>query len=157
MDIKTVKLRSWQQAVYDEIEKHMEMRESEVYAGCSDYQINRDLSIITAFPKGSGHSFLANYIAATMPSILVYKDLNHYTQATGNFPVHTQTDALSIFEIFYALHKPDVRVPNPEYMEIRQRMQSKRVTVVDNFMSLPQGIKDFLYESSSGIIIMLGH
>jgi hypothetical protein len=155
--IETVALHGWQQNIIDCIEKHDELRDSEQYQGLSDYSVNRSLGIVAAFPRGSGHTFLANYIASVYPSVLLYNKMGDYIDVTKTFPLHNNTDTISTFEIYYALHKPDLRTPSPEYLDIRARFQQKKVVVVDKGLSLPDDVKHFLYDAAQGIVIFLGH
>jgi hypothetical protein len=155
--LSEVKLHPWQKSVIDAIEGHEDLRESEQYQGVSDYAINSNLGIVLSMPKGSGHTFLCNYIAAKYPTMLVYSKMKHYVELAQRFSLHQDTDTISLFEIYYALHKPGLQVPSVEYMDIKRRFEGKRVCVVDNGLSLSDELKTFLYNVSQGIVILLGH
>lgn len=155
--IEEVKLSGWQQNIVDAIETHDESRDSEQYQGLSDYSVNRSLGVVVAYPRQSGHTFLANYIAAKYPSVLIYRKMEDFKHMTARFQLHAGTDTLSMFEIYYALHKPDLMQPTPEFMELSKRFDGKRVIILDNGMSAPEDVKNFLYQVAQGIVIILGH
>lgn len=150
-------LYGWQQNVIDCIEKHTEQRESEQYQGLSDYSVNRSLGLTVAYPRKSGHTYLVNYIASLYPCVLVYNKMSDYMDLIKNFPLHNNTDTLSTFEIYYALHKPDLRTPSPDYLDLRARFQNKKVVICDQGLSVPVEVRDFLFDVSQGIVIFLGH
>lgn len=152
-----VTLQGWQKNIIDAIENHEDARESEQYQGLADYSVNRSLGIVAAYPRGSGHTFLANYIASVYPTALIYNKMGDYIDVTKTFPLHPDTDTISTFEIYYALHKPDLRLPNPDYLDLRNRFQQKRVVVVDKGLAVHDDIKHFLYDVAQGIVIILGH
>lgn len=155
-DKKTVTLKGWQQDIIDEIESHDEKRDSQVCQGMADLSLNRSLSVNVAMPRGSGHTFLANYIASVYPSALVYGKMNHYKEVTAKFPLNSNTETFSIYEIFYGMYKQDHQ-PAADLMEIRKKFEDKRVVVVDRAMGVSDDIKNFIYDSARCIVVMLGH
>jgi len=152
-----VTLLGWQQEVIDAIEKHESIRESEPYQGLPEYTVNKHLSVYVRFPRGSGHTFLANFIAHKYPCVVVYGKMSHYRQLTDFFPLHAATETVSQYEIFYAIFKPSNIQPSPDFMEVRQKFVGKKVVIVDNASSLSQDLQDFIYNNSEGIVVFLGH
>ena len=156
-NIKTVELYPWQKDVIGFIDKHETERDSEKYAGLSDYVVNRELQISVVLPRGAGHTFLSNYIAAKYPSILIYNKLEHYSGLIGNFEINSGTEVISSFEIYYAMHKPSNHQPSQEISEITKKIQSKKIIIVDNSLSVPTDVKDYLLGATRGAIVFLGH
>ena len=152
-----VTLYGWQKDIINCIENHAEIRDSEQYQGLADYSVNRALGIVVAYPRGSGHTFLANYIASIYPTALIYNKMSDYISVTKTFPLHPATDTISTFEIYYALHKPDLRMPTPDYLDLRSRFQQKQVVVVDKGLAVHDDVKNFLYDVAQGMVIILGH
>jgi hypothetical protein len=150
-------LSIWQKQVIITIDGHEELRDSDQYQGVAEFNINRSLGVSIAMPRGSGHTYLSNFIASKYPSVLVYDTMKHFQQLTSRFPLHTNTDTISKYEIFYGLNKPDVRQPSPEFMAMRERFLNKKVIVVDNALSVSDDIKNFIYSVSNGIVVLLGH
>jgi len=150
-------LKGWQQDIFSLIAEYDERKEEEAYQGLADYTINKSLGVTVAMPKGSGHTFLANYIASLHPTLLIYGKMDHYRKITDLFPLHQDTESLSLYEIFFALYKPGTHQPSPELVEIRKKFENKNAVVLDNSLSIPDDIKNFIYDSSRGMVIMLGH
>lgn len=155
--LQDVKLHGWQQNIVDAIEKHEEARESEQYQGLADYSINRSLGVVVAYPRGSGHTYLCNYLAAKYPSVLIYRNMEDFKTLSSRFQLHAGTDTMSMYEIYYALHKPDLRQPSPEYLALRKRFDNKKLIILDAAMSAPEDVKNFLYQVAQGIVLFLGH
>lgn len=151
------KLLPWQQSVVQQIEKHPEIRDSEAYQGVPEFKINRDLGITVSLPRGSGHSYLANYLAARYPSMLLYHKMDDYKQVTQYFDLHPASETVSVYEIFWALYKPSSHQPSPELADIGKRLKAAHVIVIDNSLSVSEDVKNFVYDTASGIIVMLGH
>lgn len=156
-DLSKVVLFPWQESVMLAIKRYSEMKESDEYQGISDFSLNRELGVRITMPRSAGHTFLANYIGAKLPTMMVYKTLNDYHNLSNTFALHPSTETISSYEIFYALHKPGVHIPNPEVLEIRDRIINKQVVVIDEAMSVSDDVKNFLLEVSPCIVIMLGH
>lgn len=156
LHLDKIQLYPWQQTVVDKINEHDSLRESEQYQGMPDYTINKALGVSIALPKGSGHTLLSNYIAAKIPSIVVYGNMNHYKEIC-KYPLHPDSETISCYEIFYALYKPDVMSPSKEFLELRQRFNNKKVIVIDNAQSTHNEIKEFLFGVAHGPLVCLGH
>lgn len=151
----SLELKNWQKDLIVEIEEHEEKRDSQLCQGMADYALNRQLGINLKMPRGSGHTTFANYIAHKYPSMLIYSSMQHYKSITYNFPLHAGTETVSMYEIFYALYK-NPQHPSSEIMEIRNKIKEKKVVVIDNASSVSEDIKNFIYDSAGGIVIMLG-
>ena len=154
---KTANLRPWQKDVFDQIDLYDDRRDSEMYQGMADFAVNKALSVTIAMPKGSGHTFLANYIANALPTLLVYHTMDHYKAITERFALHSNTETISLYEIFYALYKPGTHQPSLETTQIRKKFEGKKVVVIDNALSVPDDLKNFIYDSARGPVILLGH
>lgn len=152
---KTLPLKGWQNDIIELIEQYEETRDSDQFQGLSDFQLNRQLSATVALPRGSGHTTFANYIASKYPSLLVYGKMDHYKRITGTFALHQDSDTVSIYEIFHAMYKQNGH-PTSDLVELRNKIKSKQVVVIDNALSVSQDMKDFIFDSAGGIIIMLG-
>lgn len=148
-------LRGWQEDVVKEIALHEEKRDSERMQSLSDFAASQALAVTVAMPRASGHTFLANYIASEYPTLLVYGNMHHYKEVTRLFPLHAGTETISLYEIFFAMYK-NGQHPGAELVEIRKKFDGKKVVVVDNGLSLSLDIKSFIYNSSRGIVVILG-
>lgn len=157
MRIDDVDLEGWQEDVIKTIETHDAERENEQWQGVPDYVVNKGTGVTIAFPKGYGHTFLANYIASKYPTLLVYTSMDHYRELSKSFPFHQDTQTVSMHEIFYAVYKPSKAQPTPEFFAIRKKFEGKKVIVVDNALSVSDEIKDLIYNNSPCIVVMLGH
>lgn len=149
------KLKGWQLDVLDAIVAHEELRGQEQYQGVGTYQTNRDLGISISMPQGAGYTALIKVIAENHPTLIVYADSKHY-RANYQDVSWTVSETISMHEIYYALTKPNVHQPCEELAEINDRVLTKKVVVVENANKLPQVVRDYLYNESSGIVIMLG-
>jgi hypothetical protein len=153
----TAPLYGWQSDVVEKIVEHEERRESEQFQGLAEFHVNRQLSTTIIMPSGSGHTYLANYIASKFPSIVVYGDVKHLNEITERFVLHPQSETVSMYEMFYALFKPDVQQPAPELVELNQKFCTKKVVVVDNFLRVPAHVRDYIMGTVRGPIVFLGH
>jgi tRNA A37 threonylcarbamoyladenosine biosynthesis protein TsaE len=153
--LTTLELRNWQKDVLAEIESHEEKRDSQVCQGMAEYALNKQLGVTIKMPRGAGHTTFANFIANKYPTVLVYGKMDHYKLITSSFPLNTGTETISLYEIFYALYK-NPQHPSAEIMDIRNKIKEKKVVVVDNAASVSEDIKNFIYDSAGGIVIMLG-
>jgi hypothetical protein len=77
-----MKLTGWQKDIITEIDGHYALRESQEYQGCPDYLINKATSVTVSFPKKSGHTLFANFLANKYKALVVYGNLNHYLELT---------------------------------------------------------------------------
>ena len=139
------------------VDEHDETREEESYQGVPDWSINRDLSITAIFPRRAGHTYLASYLASTRPTTLVYRDVPHLKELTDKFPLHPESETISMYEIFFALYKPDIQTPSQEMIEMNKRFQCPRLVVVDNYLRIPHQIRDYIFGLAQGPIVLLGH
>lgn len=149
-----VKLRGWQQDIIDEIESHENKRDSEQYQGLPEYVVNKELSISVAFPRKSGHSFLASYIASRYKSALVYGKTDHYKTLLNTFQLNSESSVISHYEIYYTMMKNDNG--STELIKISEMLKSKSVIVIDNAQSVGHEVKDFILASAIGPVVMLG-
>lgn len=150
-------LYGWQEDIISSIEAHGEKKDSEQFQGVPEFTLNRALGVSVAYPRGSGHTFLANYIAGKYPSLLVYTTMDHYRAVTKAFPLHKGTETISIYEIFYAMFKPSTHQPSQELAELQKKFENKSVVVVDNGMQVSEDIRNFIYNCARGIVVVLGH
>lgn len=157
LTLATFELDGWMEAVINAIEAHPEKRDSEQYQGLAEYTVNKSLGVTIRFPRNSGHTLLANYIAAKYPTLLIYGNMDHYRKVTGNFPLHPGTETVSMYEVHYAAYKQSNIQPTPEFQELKKKFAEKKVVVVDNAGSVPQDLHDLIYHNSVGIVILLGH
>jgi hypothetical protein len=58
------------------------------------------------------------------------------------------TDMMSVFEIFYTLHKPEQVSPSQDFMDLKSRFSGKQVVIVDNAERVTQEVKNFLMDVS---------
>ena len=72
-------LRPWQKVVVDFIDKHEEFVETEDLQSLSDYDINHASCVTMSLPKYSGHTTMTAYIAANYPTVVIYKNMKHWT------------------------------------------------------------------------------
>lgn len=151
---QSLSLKGWQQDILNEIEAHEEKRESDQYQGLGDYTISRILGVTVAMPRGSGHTTFANLIASRYPTLLVYGRMDHYKRITGTYPLHEQSNTISIYEIFHGMYKSNG--PNVELQTVRDSIAKTKVVVVDNAMSVSEDIRNFIYDSACGLVVMLG-
>jgi hypothetical protein len=155
-------LKGWQSEVVNIIEQYDELRDSHASQGVSNYDLNRKLGVTIALPSGAGHTFLATYLAKTYPTFLVYTSTKHYHEIIEQLDSefiengNQSSTTASMHEIFYAMNKPGIHQPCQELLDLRDRIASKKVIVVDKAEQVPPTVKDFLYNSASGIVIMLG-
>jgi hypothetical protein len=86
--------------------------------------------------------------------------MQHYKEVVQEtapvFKNDKTSETISMFEIYYALTKPDTRQPSEELEALTRKVNEKKVIVVDRANRVPQVIKDYLYNTASGIVIMLG-
>ena len=156
-ELKGVQLTGWQADVVDAVERHEEIRDGERFQGIPDYQANRQLAIQVVFPKGSGHTYLANYLASEFKAILVYGNAEHLNDLTERFALNPETQTISTFEMFYALFKPDINQPCPELIELNNKFKTRTLIVVDNYLRVPQHVRDYILNTAQGPIVFLGH
>ena len=153
---QNVILRGWQSDVVNMIQEHESIRGEERYQGVTDWSINKDLAIQVAMPKGSGHTFLANYIASNIPSIIVYKDMANYREFS-EMPFHNDSETASMYEIYFAIHNHNTQGPAQDLLEMNKKMATQKVIVVDNALRLPISVKDYIFSIAQGPIVLLGH
>jgi hypothetical protein len=154
---RTVQLKDWQKAVIESIDSYAGKVDAEVFGGMPDYTLNKALGVTMRLPRGSGHSWLANYIASEYPTLIVYGTMEQYEALTRSFPLHKDTETISIYEIFYAVFKPSVQRPTAEFQEIQKKFANKQVIVVDNSESVPPDMCDVIYNTARCSVVMLGH
>jgi hypothetical protein len=154
---RDVELRDWQKSVIAAIDSQDEFRDSEQYQGLSEYAVNKSLGVTAVFPRYSGHTYLANYIAHKYPTLLIYTNMDHFRKLTQLFPLHEGTETVSVYEMFYAVYKPTKHQPSPEFLELKKKFSGKKVVVVDNAQSLLVDMQDLLYNNAQCCVVMLGH
>jgi hypothetical protein len=151
---KLVSLTGWQKDVVAIIDSHATLRESQEYQAMPDYVINKELSLSVAFPRQSGHTTFANYLASKYASIVVYRDIKHYLALSQPLQLHQNTDMLSMFEISYVL--TESVQPSLNVEDLKQRFHGKKVVVVDGGESLPARVRSFLLEVATCQVVFLG-
>jgi hypothetical protein len=156
MQLEDVQLAGWQDDVFRAVLEHEDERSAEQYQGAPEWNVNKELAITVAMPSKQGHTFLANFIAAKQDAILVYRDIKHLKAVTGNFALAPGSQTVSMYEIFYALFKPDVQQPSPELAEMTKRIRTAKPVIVDEAGRVPQQVKDFILANAQGPIVFLG-
>jgi hypothetical protein len=152
-----VDLWGWQKDVIAHIEEHEDRRDSEAFQGMPDFTLNKALGITIAFPRGTGHTFLANYIASQYPTLLVYSKMDHYKEVTGHFPLNPLTETISLYEIFFSMYSNNNQHASTDLVDVRKKFDDKKVVVIDKGLSVSDDVKNFIYNSARGIVVILGH
>jgi hypothetical protein len=155
--LDSVTLSGWQDDIVKMVDEHESVRDDDRYQGVPELAVNKEISITVILPRGSGHTFLANYLAASYPSVLVYGNRANLIEITEHFELHPESEIISMYEIFYALYKPDIHLPSQEMVEMNKRFATKKLIVVDNALRVPQPVKDYIYGLARGPIVFLGH
>lgn len=164
------KLRNWQKAVVEFVDAHDEMYNSESMTSVSQYARNRDCSIRVCFPRQSGHTTLAAYLATVNSAVLVYSDLNHYKtlrhfarDVEGDSGLFDETvDCLSVFHIYHDIlvqSRSNVQSEALNNLKMKFSLRDNRMVVIDeatNIFEAHPEILDWIYNIANGPIVILG-
>jgi hypothetical protein len=171
-----IKLRDWQKVVLDEIDKHDEIVDSELYSSMSDLEINNRTSIKVKFPKGAGHTFLTAYLASQKYNTLfIYsdtdhlKEIQHYKEDIRSSRSKEEmssaikevvNDGLSLYEIYYAVNHANMVNPTEKPIvtlaSVKAKISGKDIIVIDKTSSLPTIVESFIFNVATGTIVLLG-
>jgi hypothetical protein len=158
-----IKLKPWQQIVIDEIDKHEEFINSDAFLSLSDYNKNRLSRVHISLPKGSGHTFIAAYIACKYPTAFIYKDMEHWKEICKHSKVdenqlNKNSCVISAYEISH-----DIFCQTPgnysSLNDISKKVADKQVVVIDNateIIDMFPRVIEWLFTVSTGVIVLLG-
>ncbi len=165
-------LYAWQESVLEAVERHEEISGRESMQLLDNYQRNKEISISVKFPKGSGHTTFASYLAFTFPSVLVYSDQDHLKELELSLrdfncsddqrpKFQSHVNCISFFQIHHHLITNNPRRGNVQDMyNLSNKFQDQtRIVVVDMALRIQEchpEIIDWLFQISTGSVILLG-
>lgn len=172
--MSTFVLRPWQQVVVDHVEEHENYVDTEQMQTLSEYERAKASRIQAAFPRGSGHTTLAAYLAAKYPSALIYTDTEHYKELSvtaaclsKDLSLKLNFDNCNAMSAFHVYH--DLMVTSKSSWETRglgrlklkfgQKVDEPRVSIVDNATLISEThpeIVDWVFQVSTGPVVLLG-
>ena len=149
-------LRPWQSYVCDAIAGHEELIEQDELQGLSDFNLNVKTSIRIKLPSQSGHTWLTSYLAHKYPSVVVVKDIEHYSRVNNSFTKHPETVFLTFAEIYYAIFAPSKFSPSQEHAQLKEKISARKLILVDEAGQMPIDVLDFIFSTAKGKVVLLG-
>lgn len=148
-------LSGWQKDVIAAIENNEDLRGEERFQGRPGFEVAQDTSVTVKLP-GEDNTLFATYLASVYETLLVYTDHKHFRAIEDAGFVDGKSETISMHEIYYTLYKPDARQPCEELLQLNDRVSKKKVIIIDKASKVAQVIRDYLYNNSTGIVVMLG-
>jgi len=158
-------LKTWQMAINQLIEEHDAIAGSEKMQTMQEYDRNNESAIRVHLPRGSGHSTFAVWLYSNRPTLLIYTTHMHMSMLDGimkewDFKTHTNSQAISAYEIFYAIQENGRSVPSAHFQDLKNRFQTNppELIVIDMSSKIPPIVIDFILQIASDVstIVMLG-
>jgi len=167
-------LSTWQKSVVQFIDNYDEMSGSQQMQELNPYDRAKSCSIRVCFPRYSGHTTLAVYLAANYDASIIYLDTDHYREIDSQMPLDKnnyqelkrpfneskKADMTSVYRIWHDIIRSRTDYKSAEGLELlKNTLSNKKIIVIDQASYIVERypeILDWLYNITNGIIVMLG-
>jgi len=167
-------LLDWQRSVIKVIDDYDELSGSEQMQELNHYDRAKSCAIRVCFPRRSGHTTLAVYLAKHYNASIIYTDTEHYreidSQLIDNKYIELEkpfkdankykSDMVSVYHIWHDIIRSRTDYKSAEGLNsLKNILSNKKVIVIDMASLITERyteVLDWLYNITNGIIVMLG-
>lgn len=167
-------LSDWQKSVIKVIDNFDDFSGSQQMQELNQYDRSKACSIRVCFPRRSGHTTLAVYLATHYDASVIYVDTEHYREIDCQLPFDkneyvdlkkpsrstSKADMVSVYHIWHDIVRSRTDYKSAEGLELlKNTLSNKKIIVIDKASHIVEKypeVLDWLYNITNGIIVMLG-